>query len=509
MTPTDSLFDEGPPPPCPARLNLAAHALHAGQPGAKRALTVARPGGEAGTFTYDALRAAVARAAGGLHAAGLRPGDRAMLRLGDSAAFPILFLGTVAAGGVAVPTSTQLSAREARAIAADVGARFLLADPGLAVETDAAPLDPAAVMAGPEAAMVDTAADDLAYIVYTSGSSGRPKGVMHAHRAAFARRMMWRGWYGLTADDVMLHAGAFNWTYTLGAGLLDPWAAGASTVIWQGPREPGVWPRLAASHGATIFAAAPGVYRQLLKYGENIAEGFAGLRHGLTAGEAMGAALSAAWTAATGKAVYEALGMSEVSTYVSACPDAPGRPGFVGRPQPGRRVAVLIPGTDRPAPRGATGELAVSRRDPGLMLGYHGDPEGTAAAFRGDWFVTGDLAEMDADGLIGWRGRADDLMNAGGYRVAPAEVEEALLAHPLVREAAAVELRVRADVSIVAAFVVAPGATAEALDAWCADRLAAYKRPRRIEFRDALPRTPTGKLMRRALAVTPPQQSPP
>jgi acyl-coenzyme A synthetase/AMP-(fatty) acid ligase len=116
--------------------------------------------------------------------------------------------------------------------------------------------------------------------------------------------------------------------------------------------------------------------------------------------------------------------------------------------------------------------------------------------------VTGDRAVMDADGYVAWRGRADDLMNAGGYRVSPQEVEAALLAHPGVAEAAVVELPAGEGVSIVAAFVVAPGASAAALDAWCAERLAAYKRPRRIELRDSLPRTATGKLLRRALAVT-------
>jgi len=134
------------------------------------------------------------------------------------------------------------------------------------------------------------------------------------------------------------------------------------------------------------------------------------------------------------------------------------------------------------------------------MLGYWGDAEGTAAAMRGAWFVTGDRAVMDADGYVAYRGRADDLMNAGGYRVAPQEVEDALLAHPAVTEAAAVETRVRDDLSIIAAHVVAQGVTAAALEAWCAQRLAAYKRPKSIAFVEALPRTATGKLMRRALA---------
>jgi acyl-coenzyme A synthetase/AMP-(fatty) acid ligase len=493
-----SLFDSGPPPDCPPRFNLAAHTLFDGQPADKIALTVA--GARPARWTYAALRDAVARTAGGFRLAGLKRGERVLLRLGNSADFPIVYLGAIAAGGVAVPTSTQLSAAELRHIAADVGARFACIGPGLGINGLAPEaLDPTALRDAAPAAPAETAADDSAFIVYTSGSSGKPKGVAHAQRAGWARRMMWEGWYGLGEADTMLHAGAFNWTYTLGAGLLDPWAAGAATVIYDGPPDPGMWSRLARAHGATIFAATPGVYRQLLKYGVDVGEGFAGLRHGLSAGEKLPESLAEAWRAETGKPVYEALGMSEVSTYVSGAPGAAPPPGFIGRPQPGRRVAVLGMGTDRIAPLGMEGDLAVSRRDPGLMLGYWNAPEETAAAFRGEWFVTGDRAAMDASGHVAYLGRADDMINAGGYRVAPQEVEDALLAHPGVVECAAVALPVREDVTILAAFVVAPGLDAATLHAWCAERLAAYKQPRRITLTDSLPRTATGKLRRRAL----------
>jgi acyl-coenzyme A synthetase/AMP-(fatty) acid ligase len=303
----------------------------------------------------------------------------------------------------------------------------------------------------------------------------------------------------------VLHAGAFNWTYTLGAGLTDPWAIGATALIYAGPPDRAVWPALAAAHGATIFAAVPGVYRQMLGAGADLAAGFAGLRHGLSAGEALPGAVRAAWEAATGRRIYEALGMSEVSTYVSFAPGRPPVPGQAGFPQPGRRVAILVEDGSGPVARGEDGLLAVSRRDPGLMLGYWRRPEETAGVFRGEWFLTGDRARMEAGGAITYLGRADDVMNAGGFRVSPAEVEAALAAHPGVAEAAAVEMPVRDGVSIIAAFYVpaAGPVPEEVLAAHCSGLLARYKCPRAFRAVERLPRGANGKLLRRRLKETP------
>ncbi len=499
-----SLFDEGPPPPCPARFNLAAHVLGAAATVPdKIALTVLHAADDPAPerLTYADLRQRVRTAAGGLLDAGVRPGDRVILRIGHSTDFPIFFLAAAAIGAVAVPTSTLLSAPELHHIAAETEARLILAPPDLAIE-GLGSHDPATVQ-GAAAGFADTAADDAGYIVYTSGSSGRPKGVVHAHRAVWARRMMWQGWYGMGPSDVMLHAGAFNWTYTLGAGLMDPWAMEAATIIYAGPRDPGIWPTIAAQHGASIFAAAPGVYRQLLKSGVSL-DGFTALRHGLSAGETMAAPVREDWTRRTGKPIYEALGMTEVSTFISASPAAPPRDGMAGRPQPGRRIALLPldEGTE-PVPLGTPGIIAVHRRDPGLMLGYWRADDATDATMRGDWFLTGDIGVMDSDGYIAFHGRSDDQMNALGYRVAPEEVEAALMRHPAITGAAAVELPVRADLSVIAAFVTAEGPLDEAtLAAHAASHLAAYKVPKQFRVLAELPRNPNGKLRRRDLIAT-------
>lgn len=191
--------------------------------------------------------------------------------------------------------------------------------------------------------------------------------------------------------------------------------------------------------------------------------------------------------------------MTEVSTYVSGSPERPAAPGTAGWVQDGRRVAVL--GEDgTPVARGEVGVLAVHRSDPGVMLGYLGDAAGTAARYQGDWFVTGDLAEMTAEGAILFRGRADDLMNAGGFRVSPQEVEAAIASCPGVAECAVTEVELKPGVRVIGCFYVSDNPVAEAgLLAHAEAVLARWKQPRLWCRVDALPRSANNKLNRRAL----------
>ncbi|MDI4664030.1 AMP-binding protein [Xanthobacter autotrophicus] len=498
--------------PCP--FNLARYCLDQGAEADKPALLVADgPKGRiVETFTYGEMRAAVARMAGGFNGYGLPRGARVLLRVGNTSQFPLLFFGAIAAGLAPIPTSTMLTEHEVDLILADSGALLVVGDGSGAMPTHPGaarvlgPAEIAELERADPAEVSDTKAEDLAFLVYTSGTSGRPKGVAHAQRVVLGRRPMREGWLGLAATDLLFHAGAFNWTYTLGAGLMDPWSAGATSIVHLGERPPEAWPELLEATGATLFAAVPGLYRRILKYGAVTPRRFPSLRHGLTAGEALKPTLHRAWIKATGRPLYEALGMSEISTYISSGPLVPTRPGSPGKPQAGRRVCALPPdaaadAADQPLPAGETGILAVHRSDPGLMLGYWGLPEETAAAMRGDWFLTGDLARFDDDGYLWYEGRADDQMNAFGYRVAPEEVERALADHPSVAEVAVVEAK-SGDVSVITAFVVLnEGATGDpdALGRHAACDLAEYKRPRAYVFVPELPHTPSGKVLRRAL----------
>jgi len=486
--------------PCPAPFNMAAHVLaHADARRDKVALAVLGLS-RAQRWSYARLKRAVLGTGTGLLQAGLCPGDRVLMRLGNTVEFPIAYLGAIAVGLVPVPTAAGLTAREVAGMIATLSPRAILRDPAIACpETDIPVIGPEALEAMrdlPEAALDMGDPERMAYIVYTSGTSGTPRAVMHAHRAIWARRMMFEGWYGLEPDDRLCHAGAFNWTYTLGTGLMDPWAAGATALIPEEGIEPAQLGLLMRRHEATIFAAAPGVYRKLLKSGERL--DLPRLRHGLSAGEKLSDTIRAAWEAATGTPVFEAYGMSECSTFISAAPGRPAPPGSLGYPQPGRRVAIL--GDDGPVALGEEGTIAVHASDPGLMLGYFGAPEATAERFAGAWFVTGDRGKMAADGAVAYLGRTDDMMNAGGFRVSPIEVEAVLNTHPGITQAAVTDIEVRQDARVIMAFYTGPAPLPEdELRAFAAERLAGYKCPRGYFHLDALPTGANGKLLRREL----------
>ena len=469
----------------PDRLNLARYCL-AEKPAEKTALIV--EGATAERWSYGALEDTVLRMTEGLRKLGVEPGMRVFVRMGNSLDYALVFLSANAMGAIPIAASPMLTPHEVASLLTYSGARFLAWDGLLSLpEIDGvnvlSPEDIAKLKVCPAGTYADTAAEDPGYMIFTSGTSGAPKGVLHAQRAIWGRRPMYEGWYGISLSDVMLHTGAFNWTYTLGTGLFDPFANGCTSVVYTGARDDAVWGALIARHGVTIMASVPGIYRHLLRTGFRPN---ATLRHGLTAGEALARPILEGWREQTGTELYEALGMSEISTYISSSPSVPVKPGSPGRPQKGRSVKILD-----------DGEIAVHRTDPGLFLGYWGEER-----FTGDWFATGDTAEFDAEGYLWCHGRIDDMMNAGGFRVSPLEVEKVFLQHEAIADAGVREWRVNETSSIIAAFLVpCEGARVneDTVLAFVRERLAAYKCPKQIWFVPALPRTANGKLNRKAL----------
>jgi acyl-coenzyme A synthetase/AMP-(fatty) acid ligase len=304
----------------PPRFNMAAYCI--GHAAASRAnapaLSVVDDAGArtpAEVWTFAELEDATLRIAAALQASGLAPGARILIRLDNTSTYALLFFGAIAGGFVPLPTSTQLTADEVRFLLADSGAQAIAL--GRDLEIGKLPSDVRVIEAdevrhmiakGRRGTFADTAADDPAFLIYTSGTTARPKGVLHAQRSAFGRRPMYRGWYGIGADDRMLHAGAFNWSFTLGTGLTDPWANGATAIVYTGEKDPALWPRLIAQTAATLFAAVPGLYRQILKYARPKSDEFRTLRHGLVAGEQPPPDLFEEWTGRSATPLYDPRG---------------------------------------------------------------------------------------------------------------------------------------------------------------------------------------------------------
>ncbi|MEP1537734.1 MAG: class I adenylate-forming enzyme family protein [Paracoccaceae bacterium] len=483
-----------------SNFNLAAYVLsHSDRLADKIALDVLGSGEP--PLTFRDLKTAVLGTATGLRDLGLLPGDRVLLRLGNTPDFPIAYLGALAAGLVPAPTSAALTEPEVSNIIKELNPAAILRAPKVACPSDTRIVQSDALQSMRMCAPSDWHMgnpDRPGYIIYTSGTSGVARAVVHAHRAILARQMMFDGWYGLRQQDRMLHAGAFNWTYTLGTGLMDPWTLGATALI-PAPDTPAAdLLTLVAKHKATIFAAAPGVYRQALR---GPIPDLPDLRHGLSAGEKLPDVTRQSWQDATHTPVFEAFGMSEISTFISGSPAAPALPGTLGRAQPGRQVTLI--NDTKSAGANTTGVIAVHKSDPGLFLEYLDQPEETARRFDGEWFLTGDLGQADEHGNITYLGRADDMMNAGGIRVSPIEVERVMNEFDGITGSIVVELPVKSGASIIAAFYTSASPVDErALNTYLHINLARYKCPRKLTRIETLPTGANGKLLRRHLRDT-------
>jgi acetyl-CoA synthetase len=518
----------------PARFNIGAACTDAqvAAHGARAAVIVDDDARGVRQHTYASLADASARFHAALRSLDVAREARVLVRLPNCLAYATVFLGAMKRGAVPVPTSTQLTADEVRFLADDSGAAVLVTDAatwtsmrGMLAEraalrhvvlADASPadvpasprlalhaLDALLAAADPQVAVEDTAADDPAYLVYTSGTTSWPKGVLHAHRALLGRQPASTYWFDfLPGGDRVLHAGKYNWTYTLGTGLMDPLFRGHTTIVCEGSTDAALWPARIARHAATTFIAVPTVYRQILQKTAAGAADVPSLRHCMSAGEQLPEEVLLDWRARFRQEIYEGLGMTECSYYLCETRARPIRPGSAGFVQPGHDVRVLDPTSLAEVPVGEEGMLCVRRDDPNLLLRYWNRPEETAAAFRGDWFLTGDWARLDADGYVWFLGRRDDVIKSFGYRVSPHEVERVLREHPDVVDAGAVGEAVATGKTLVAAYVVLrPGATLDpdVVREWARTHLAGYKAPKVVYVADELPRTRNGKLRRQAL----------
>jgi long-chain acyl-CoA synthetase len=452
------------------------------------------------TVTGAELAARVAARARALAEAGVRPGDRVAILLPNSLACVESLLAVAYAGAAAVPVNARWTPVEIERLLADAEPRVLVTTAERAATLDAVAHRPpvlapdAAVARGPLPA--PPAPGDVALILYTSGTTGRAKGAMltHANLAWDAGRIV--EWLGLGPDDRVLTVMPLFHANAIVIGTLVPLLAGGSAVIGERFRAAAFWASV-ARHRPTTAGTVPTMLALLLTEAETPAD-VTSLRFLLTGSAPVPADLLLAFERRFGVPVIEGYGLTECTCRATFNPvDGRRRPGSCGLPLAGLRV---VDAEDRDVPPGAVGEILVA--GPHVMSGYFRNPDATAVALRGGWLHSGDLGRVDADGFVHVVGRSSEMIIRGGENVYPREIEETLLAHPAVAEAAVVGAPDAVYGEVVAAFVVPrPGAALDAAEIarWCAGRLADFKRPARITLAAELPKGPTGKILKTAL----------
>jgi long-chain acyl-CoA synthetase len=436
-------------------------------------------------LSYRELEVASAKVAGMLLARGLRPGDRVGVMLPNVPQFAMAYYGVLRMGGIVVPMNPLLKPREVEHYVSDSGAALVLDDAG-ALPGDS---EPASGVAERDAA-------DTAVILYTSGTTGRPKGAELTHRNLTMNVEVMRGLLAAGQDDVVLGALPLFHSFGQTCGLNLAVACGACLALL--PRfVPGDVLGLVERRRVTLFEGVPTMYSALLNQPERDRYDVSSLRRCVSGGAALPLEVLRGFEAAFGCVILEGYGLSETSPVASFNRAELRKPGSIGTPVEGVEMKLL-----EASPEGV-GEIAI--RGHNVMKGYWRNASATGEAIDADgWFRTGDLGRVDDDGCYFIVDRKKELIIRGGYNVYPREIEEVIYEHPAVREAAVIGIPHRElGEEIGAAVALKPGAEVDEVDIreYVKGQVAAYKYPRQVWFVDALPKGATGKILKRAIEV--------
>ncbi len=487
------------------------------------------PDGRVATLAYGALRERSNRLANALRARGIGRGDRVAILLPQGAAVPIAHIAVYKLGAVALPLAALFGIDALSYRLADAGAKAIVTNaaglgklqeihpdlPGLecVISTDgpdgaAEGFSRVLEAVSPDFTPVDTAADDPAMMIYTSGTTGPAKGALHAHRVLLGHLP------GVEMPHEFLpQPGDRLWTPADWA-----WAGGLLNVLLPGLHhgvpvvarktekfDPEEAFRLMADHQVRNTFVPPTALRMLRTVPNPRGRFALALRTIASGGETLGAETFAWGREALGLTINEFYGQTECNLVLSSCAAiGVAKPGAIGKPVPGHKVAVIRDDGSRCEP-GELGQIAVARPDPVMFLSYWNKPGATEAKFIGDWMTTGDQGLLDADGYVRFVGRDDDVITSAGYRIGPGEIEDCLIRHPAVALAAAVGKPDPVRTEIVKAFIVlkegysASDTLASDIQGFVRGRLSAHEYPREISFRSNLPLTTTGKVIRRLL----------
>jgi long-chain acyl-CoA synthetase len=470
-------------------------------------------------LSYSELDERSARLATLLREKGMKQGNRVGVMLPNVPEFPVAYYGVLRAGGVVVPMNVLLKRREIAFYLEDSGAGLLLTWHGFAGEacdgagdagTEPIEVEPAAFAATldglePTPDLAETDEHDTAVILYTSGTTGKPKGAELTHLNLFRNAdVSSRTTSEIGAGDVVFGGlplfHSFGQTVSMNASLM----VGACLTLV--PKfDPGEALATMQRDGVTHFYGVPTMYGALLHHPERKSFDTSALRICITGGASMPVEVLHGFEEAFGAIVLEGYGLSETSPVASSNhPDRERKPGSIGTPLEGVEMKV-VDENDEEVAQGEVGEIVI--RGHNIMKGYWQRPEATAEAMRGGWFHSGDMARTDEDGYFYIVDRKKDLIIRGGYNVYPREVEEVLYEHPKIREAAVVGVpHDEWGEEIGAAVVLHEGEqlAAEEVSAYVKERIAAYKYPRLVWFLDELPKGPTGKILKREIETPAP-----
>jgi benzoate-CoA ligase family protein len=474
--------------------------------------------------SYRQLLERTNRAGNVLHQLGVRPEERVVLLLLDTPEFLYSFFGAIKIGAVAVPANTLLKPHEYEYLLNDTRARTVLVSEALLPQLQSIPRERlrhlrAIVVAGgtnqhhpslgelmdaasAELEAESTSKDDAAFWLYSSGSTGAPKGCVHLHHdMVVCSELYARNILGMNEHDRCYSVARLFFAYGLGNAGYFPLGCGATTILSPSRPTPQTVYADIERYRPTLFFSVPSNYAALLAHRREDGREFdlSSIRHAVSAGESLPAPLFERFKRRFGIEILDSLGSTETLQMVVANRPGEAKPGSSGKIIPGYE-AKIVDDDGRSVAPGEIGNLLV--KGDSTCSGYWNQHEKTKETFEGHWFRTGDKYYQDAEGYFWYAGRANDLFKVNGRWLSPAEVESALIAHPAIREAAVVARDDESGLTKSAAYVVvndefiASAQLTRELQDWVAEKIGAYKRPRWIEFLPELPKTATGKLQR-------------